>query len=184
MRALIVYESMYGNTHQVAQQIGEGLRGPYTVSVLPVANAMPAMIAEADLVVVGGPTHAHGMTSSFSRKEAIDAGGQPDSGLTVDPDAAGTGLRDWFKELPSRPHAKAAAFDTRVDAPAALTGRSSKGIARRLRRLGFDLVTEPASFLVDKENRLLPGEYERAEEWGAHLASIGAEAGVRPPVDK
>jgi hypothetical protein len=184
MRALIVYESMYGNTRQVAQRIGDGLSGSYTVSVFPVARATPAMVEEADLVVVGGPTHVHGMTSSFSRKGAIEAAEKAGSGLTVDPDAGGMGLRDWFDDLSSRAHAVAAAFDTRVDASAALTGRASKGIARRLRKVGFDLVTEPESFLVDKENRLLPGEEQRAEEWGARLASITALAGARPPVDK
>jgi hypothetical protein len=184
MRALIVYESMYGNTRQVAQRIGDGLRGSCTVSVLPVAKASPAMVDEADLVVVGGPTHAHGMTSSLSRKEAIDAGEQPDSGLTVDPHAGEIGLRDWFKDLSSRPHGMSAAFDTRVDAPVALTGRASKGIARRLRRLGFDVVTEPTSFLVDKENRLLAGEEQRAEEWGAELAAVTARCGGSRPVDR
>ena len=72
----------------------------------------------------------------------------------------------------------AAAFDTRIDAPAALTGRASKGIAKRLRRCGFSLVVEPESFLVDKHNRLVDGEEERARAWGAALAAttLGAHA--------
>ena len=71
---------------------------------------------------------------------------------------------------------RCAAFDTRIDAPAALTGRASKGIAKRLRRCGFDLVAEPESFLVDKHNHLLEGEAERARAWGAALASATVNA--------
>jgi hypothetical protein len=64
----------------------------------------------------------------------------------------------------------AAAFDTRIDGPALLTGRASKGIGRRLAHLGYDLVADPESFLVDKQNHLQPGEAERAVAWGAALA--------------
>jgi hypothetical protein len=46
----------------------------------------------------------------------------------------------------------AAAFDTRVDLPVALTGRASKGIARKLRRHGATLISRPESFLVTKDN--------------------------------
>jgi len=56
MRAIVVYESMYGNTHLVAGAIGAGLSTLFDVSVVPVAQADPAVLAGADLVVVGGPT--------------------------------------------------------------------------------------------------------------------------------
>jgi flavodoxin len=62
MRAVVVYESMYGNTHQVAEAIGAGLGGAFEVSVVPVSKAGPAVLADADLVVVGGPTHLHAMS--------------------------------------------------------------------------------------------------------------------------
>lgn len=62
------------------------------------------------------------------------------------------------------------AFDTRSGGPALLTGRASKGICRKLRLRGFDLVAESESFLVDKESRLEEGEETRAEQWGRTLA--------------
>ena len=65
----------------------------------------------------------------------------------------------------------AAAFDTRIDASPLLTGRASRGIEKRLTRLGYDLVADPESFLVDKTSHLLPGEAERAVEWAAELAA-------------
>ena len=54
---------------------------------------------------------------------------------------------------------------------ALLTGRASHGIEKRLIKLGYDLVADPESFLVDKTSHLLPGEAERAVEWAAELAA-------------
>ena len=81
MRAVVVYESMYGNTHLVADAIGAGLSTVCDVSVVPVAQADPAVLAGADLVVIGGPTHAHGMSRPSTRKAAVEAAGKPVGGL-------------------------------------------------------------------------------------------------------
>jgi hypothetical protein len=91
---------------------------------------------------------------------------KPDSALTLDPDAAGPGLHDWFKALRATEDKPAAAFDTRFDAPAVLTSRAARGIAGRLQDHGFRLVADPESFLVDKHNALVAGEAERARTWG------------------
>ena len=167
MKAVVVYESMYGNTHAVAAAIGRGLAGSGEVVVVPVAQAAPALVEGADLVVVGGPTHAHGMSRPSTRKAAVDqAKDNP-----IDPSATGPGVREWLETIPPVA-AAAAAFDTRAGmAPALLTGRASKGIARQLHQHGFGQVAAPESFLVDKDNHLEPGEEERAEEWGARLAA-------------
>jgi Flavodoxin len=170
MRAVVVYESMYGNTHLVADAIGAGLRPVFDVSVVPVSQVSPAVLADADLVVVGGPTHAHGMSRAATRKAAVEAASKPVSPLKLEPDALGPGLRDWFGTLGHYP-VKAAAFDTRMHGPAALTGRASKGVARLLREHGFDMVTEPESFLVTKQDQLDPEETTRARDWGTNLAS-------------
>ena len=132
MRAVVVYESMYGNTHLVADAIGAGLRPAFDVTVVPVAEAGPAVLAGADLVVVGGPTHVHGMSREATRKAAAEAADKPDSGLTVEADALGLGLREWFDSLGRYP-AKAAAFDTRMQGPAAIRHRPAR---RRCRRPG------------------------------------------------
>ena len=99
----------------------------------------------------------------------MEAADKPVSPLKVEPDAPGPGLRDWFGSLGRYP-VKAAAFDTRVRGPAALTGRASKGVARLLREHGFELAAEPESFLVTKQDRLEPQETARAREWGTKLA--------------
>ena len=169
MRAVVVYESMYGNTRLIADAIGAGLRTTFDVSVVPVSQASPAVLADADLVVVGGPTHVHGMSRASTRKAAVQAADKPASPLTVEPDAPGPGLHEWFGSLGQYP-VKAAAFDTRVHGPAALTGRASKGVAHLLRAHGFEVVAEPESFLVTKQDRLEPQEAARAREWGTKLA--------------
>jgi hypothetical protein len=171
MRAVVVYESMYGNTHLVADAIAKGLATGGQVDVVPVDRADQQLLDGADLIVVGGPTHAHGMTHASTRQAAITDAHKPDSGLNLDPDAEGPGLREWFDTLP-RLAASAAAFDTRVDMPALLTGRASKGIARRLRHHRLVLIVEPESFLVTKQNQLEPGEADRARDWGAQLAGM------------
>ena len=110
MRIVIVYESSYGNTHLIADAVAEGLRAGNDVEVVPVSEASEDLITVADLVVVGGPTHVHGMSRGKTRQAAAEAADKPDSGLTLDPDSSGPGLRDWFVAV--RPvHTYAAAFE-------------------------------------------------------------------------
>jgi flavodoxin-like protein len=174
MQAVVVYESMYGNTHHVADAIAAGLQDSFQVTVVPVAEASAAILAEADLVVVGGPTHAHGMSRAATRRAAGDAAAKPDSGVTVEPGALGPGLREWFDSLGQYP-VKAAAFDTRIHGPSAITGRAAKGVTRLLRAHGFEVAVKPESFLVTTKNVLDPGETTRARDWAARLGANVAQ---------
>ena len=171
MRALVVYESMFGNTHTVAQHIAEGVGTVFETTIVPVHDATSGLIAAADLVVIGGPTHVHGMSSERSRAGAVDQAAQDDD-LELDPDAFGEGLRDWFGGLGDDAGSNhlAAVFDTRVHASALLTGQASKGITKRLRTHGFDMVVDGESFFVDKSNHLEAGEADRATAWGRTVA--------------
>src|SRR5215469_3050467 len=102
MRALVVYESMYGNTHAVAINIAAGLRTTHEVTLVPVARATRELVATADLLVAGGPTHMHGMSSAASRRMAAETAHKEGSGLTMDPAADGPGMRDWLSGLSAR----------------------------------------------------------------------------------
>ena len=51
MRAVVIYESQFGNTHLIADAIGAGLRSAYDVRVVPVAQADPGTVKEADFIV-------------------------------------------------------------------------------------------------------------------------------------
>jgi hypothetical protein len=163
MRVAVVHESWFGNTRKVAEAIAEGLRREGDVVIMSVDDRPPA-IDEFDLVVVGAPTHIHGLSSALSRRKAIEQG--------ADVDAPGIGVRGWLEQLPSG-GCRAAAFDTRFERSALVTGSAAKGIAKRLRRHGFELVAEPESFfVVEGEHTVLKrGELERAIEWGRALAS-------------
>ncbi|MGD9960770.1 flavodoxin family protein [Nocardioides sp.] len=86
MKALVVYESMFGNTREVAEAVAAGLRGHLEVELHDVASAPPADDTW-DLVVVGGPTHAFSLSRASTRAEAIAKGGTEGS---VD-----IGLREW-----------------------------------------------------------------------------------------
>jgi len=175
MRALVVYESMYGNTHVVASNIADGLRATHDVTLVPVAGATRELVAAADLLVVGGPTHMHGMSNRASRRMAAEAAAKKDSGLSMDPGAGGPGLRDWLDGL-GEAHVLAAAFDTRVNGVPVFTGRASPAIARLLRRHGYRLVAAPESFLIGKHTTVVDGEPSRARSWGTALGTAASSA--------
>jgi hypothetical protein len=170
MRAIVIYESMYGNTHTIADAIGRGLATGNEVSVVPVADVTPDLLGEADLVVAGGPTHVHGMTGARSRQAAAEAAHKDGSGLILEPHVPGPGLRDLFGTA-GHLSGCGAAFDTRMDGPAVLTGRASKAIAKLLDRHGLTEIAAAQSFLVTKASELRPGEEDRAEQWGRELAA-------------
>ena len=65
MRTLVVYESMFGNTRAIAEAVAAGLTEAAEVVLVPVREVTPAHVHSADLIVVGGPTHAHGLSSSM-----------------------------------------------------------------------------------------------------------------------
>ena len=172
-RAVVVVESMFGNTDAIAHAVAEGLSDQFMVDVVRVADA-PAVIAnDVDLLVVGGPTHAFGLTREGTRLAARDQGAKPSTGVEV-------GLREWLADL--QPHTTAllaAAFDTRIK-KTGVPGSAARGAMRRLRRLGFRAAAGPASFYVAGiGGPLLDGELARARGWGAHLAA-NAAAGQLP----
>ena len=171
MKAAIVYESLYGNTHAIADAIAQGLESVAEPHVFSVEEAGQTQPTATDLLVVGGPTHIHGMSRKPMWELAVkDALEHPEKGFVPDAAAGGPGLRAWFASL-DKATGKAAAFDTRLEGNKLLTGQASKGIAKRLKQHGLELIAEPASFLVDDTNQLLPGELDRAREWGKTLGT-------------
>src|SRR6478609_5306820 len=103
MKATIVYESMFGNTREVAQAISRGLQEAQPdadVECVAVGDAPAELIRSTDLLIVGGPTHMLGMTSGLSRKmgvsteEKAQAKGEPAHELGEGEE--GPGVREWF----------------------------------------------------------------------------------------
>ena len=167
MRALVVFESMYGDAQAIAGAVAEGLATRLDVTVCEVDRAPTLVPAGVDLLVVGGPTHGMTLSSRASREKAAAQAHQ-----TVTPQERG--LRDWLDSLPDCPAPIAAAvFSTRLGRPRWLrlfwsSGRASAG---RLRRRGFRLVAPVADFYVaGVQGPLLDGEEDRAYRWGMRLA--------------
>ncbi|VXC23107.1 Flavodoxin [Arthrobacter sp. 9AX] len=178
--ALVVYESIYGNTHEVANAVAEGLRESVDAVVVRAADVQRENLAGIALIVAGGPTHGHGLSRPQLREAGVK--GAVSAGEEVDPGAEGPWLREWLTSLDPRT-AWATSFDTRYDAPELLTGHASKGIMRKLEQKGLRRLAEPESFPVTGQNQLLPGELERARVWGrtlGHKLQQAAPSSVRP----
>ena len=174
MRAVVVYESMFGNTHVIADAIGKGLEPAGNVVVAPVVEAGRERLGAADLLVVGGPTHFHGMSRTRTRKWAAAIAQKPKNDLVLDRDAQGPGVGDWLRSLGDG-HTRVAAFDTRFKGPAVLRGKASRAISRKLRGHGFEVVAKPKSFFVTLQNHLERGEEARSPRMGRrprHVASL------------
>lgn len=177
MRALVVYESMYGNTKRIADAVADGIARHLNVETIEVSLAPLAIESDVDLLVVGGPTHVHGMTTPFTRAQAAKQ-------ATKHVVSEGIGVREWLEQVrPTGPAIPVAAFDTRIKGAAILTGSAANGYAKRLRDAGFKVVAPAESFLIATKARqddaLLEGEIEHARAWGSEIA---APFGARVPI--
>ena len=161
--ALIVYESMFGDTRQIAHAVADGLRRSASCSVVEVGDAPTVVDHDVDLLVVGAPTHAFGLSTRETRREAQGESATP----VVSPEL---GVREWLAALVVlSPRTRTAAFDTHVK-QRWVPGSAAHKIAHALARKGFAPAQEPASFRVEgKTGPLLKGELERARQWGEEL---------------
>jgi flavodoxin len=156
MKAMVIYDSAYGNTEKVARTIGQALGPADEVPVVRASEARPAQVAGLDLLIVGSPTQKFsplGTVTTFLKSIPQD------------------GLRG----------VKVAAFDTRfpqgqVDEIRILAffvrifGYAAEPIAKRLEKKGGHLAVPPEPFYVsDTEGPLLDGELERAANWARQI---------------
>ena len=164
-RALVVVESMFGNTAAVAAALAQGLAEEMDVEVVPAASAAP-LEEEVDLVVVGAPTHAFSLSRPITRADAARQGAAPER--------ARIGMREW---LESAYHAglsdlHVAVFDTRITKVRRLPAAAGPKAARLAKHRHFEPIGKPVAFLVeDMKGPLLDGELERAETWGRMLSA-------------
>ena len=159
MRAVVAYESMYGNTRKVLTRSptdcerGTRSRSSRSTGWTRNNSIQPGSSSSA-------ATHVRGMSRASTRKAAVAAADKPGSTLTVEPDVQVTAVRELLTSL-GRLNVQAAVFDTKIKMAALLSGRASLGIAKGLRRHGARMLAKPESFLVTKDNRLCPGEEDR-----------------------
>jgi hypothetical protein len=161
MRALVIYESMWGNTEQVAKAVAHGLEDSCAVEVCDVSGRVPGELRDVDLLVVGGPTHAFSMSRASTRADAVTKGAPAGHEKR--------GIREWLDALPAS-DLPVATFDTRVGTVRHLPGSAAKKAAKEVRRHHLGKVVDSESFYVaDMAGPLLDGEVGRAEAWGSGL---------------
>lgn len=166
-RAVVVYESMFGNSKAVAEAIAAGLGERMPTEVVGVEDARQALAGDGVLLVIGGPTHAFSMSRATTRDSAVQQHGAPGP--------AGPGIRDLLESLPPAAGAPAAAFDTRIKKKF-VPGSAASSAEKRLRKLGYRMVVPAESFWVaDMSGPLLDGELDRARAWGAALGAAATE---------
>lgn len=162
MKAIVVYESLWGNTAAVAKAIAEGI-GP-DVPAVPPDEAVGPLLEGVDLIVAGSPVLAFNLPTEQIR-ESIRKDPGPKAPQPAD--LSHPSLRSWLDELPSGT-GRYAAFETRVRF--SIRGATST-IAGKLQEAGYTRLAEDARFIVKgKYGPLRDGELDRARAWGAKLA--------------
>ena len=167
-RALVVYESVFGDAKQIAMAIAEGLASVLPVDVAAARDAPAQVPGDVRMLVVGGPNHAFSMPRESTREGAVK-----DHGAEI-PDPT-FGLHEWLDTVRLPPAIDAAAFDTRMDHPKLITrlDHASKTEEKLLRGLGATLVAPAEHFFVTgTEGPLADGEEDRARRWGAGLGEL------------
>jgi len=158
MKAIVVYDSAFGNTEKVAQAIGQAIGSPEEVETVRVGNVRPEQLAGLTLLIVGSPTQKFSPLGTITR---------------------------FLKGIPndSLKGIKVAAFDTRATVEAIesvgilaffvkIFGYAAEPIAKRLQKKGGELVIAPEGFYVsDTEGPLVEGELERAIEWAKKIVA-------------
>jgi flavodoxin len=140
MKALIIYDSVYGNTEKIARAIAEAITPSDEVKVLQAGEANPSELASTDLLIVGSPTHA----------------GRPTPAI-----------QDLLNKVPKLQGINIAAFDTRITTKlVGVFGYAAGRIAGNLKRKGGTLIVSPEGFFVTgNKGPLKEGELERAAGW-------------------
>lgn len=153
MKALVVYESQFGNTQKIAQAIHSGLMHGYDAQLLHVSAVKPNDLENLNLLILGSPTH----------------GGQVMPGIkalieNLDPQT--------LKAMDT------AAFDTSIPQQgqgflinnvAKFFGNAAPKIATALLEKGAKSSAFEVFWVLGKEGPLKEGELERASAWSNSL---------------
>ncbi|MGM0531794.1 MAG: flavodoxin family protein [Bacteroidota bacterium] len=161
MKTIVVYESEFGNTEEIARAIGKAFASEAGNQVQHIDKVTPDQLKDVDLLIVGSPTQ------KFQAMPAV---------------------KSFIAKMPSGSlkSTNVAAFDTRIStgeiksgflrSMVRLFGYAAEPLAKKLKRKGGELIAEPAGFIVTgMKGPLKEGEVERAESWGKHLKKLTIE---------
>jgi flavodoxin I len=145
MKTLVIFDSLYGNTEQIAKAIGGAIDGE--VKVVKVGEANPAELSAYDLVLIGSPTQGGRYTK---------------------------GMGNFLGKIPADAikNKSVAAFDTRIKGLwVKISGNAAKRIEDNLKEKGANLVAPAEGFVVKgAKGPLAEGEAERAAAWAKGIA--------------
>ena len=166
LRALVVYESMFGNTEQLARAVAAGMQADHvSVTITEVSEAPFGIPPEVDLLVVGAPTHAFSLSRPGTRADAVRQGAM----ASRQP----LGLREWLSSVSGTNGLGIAVFDTRVSKVRRLPAAAGPRAAKIARKRGLVLLSKPIGFVVDDiKGPLGSHEIERAATWGRSVAGL------------
>jgi flavodoxin I len=155
LKGMVIYDSFFGNTEQIAKAIGKVLQSKGNVKVLKVNQVKPEQLVGLNLLIVGSPTRAFRPTGSINR-------------------FLGKIPRNGLKDI------KVAAFDTGIsldDVNSTIGqwfiksfGYAAKPISDKLKKKRGELIAPPEGFFVEgTEGPLKQGELERAADWAKRI---------------
>lgn len=156
MKALVIYDSQFGNTKKIAQTIAEGLSSEGEVEARHIGDIQADELRGLGVLILGSPTQRFRPTE---------------------------GTKDFVKaiERDILSNIRVAAFDTRLTEEeiektgilaffVRIFGYAAKPIGDRLVKKGGVLILLPEEFYVDGiEGPLLEGELDRARSWGEEI---------------
>ena len=152
MEALVIYDSQFGNTEQIARTIAASLGECVKTKVMSAEEAMQQELSGFGLLIVGGPTQMH---------------------------HARPALMNILNQLThsSLNGVQAATFDTRMHAPKLFSGSAADIATKQLKQAGCRIIAPPESFFVGgSEGPLAEGEIERASKWAHELIETALAA--------
>ncbi len=161
MKALVIYDSAFGNTEQIAQAIGIALGSSDDVKVMRVGDVKPDQLVGLKLLILGSPTQRFRPLPGISNW----LNGVPQNSL-IGVKVAAFDTRLTMEEINKTP---ALAFFVKLSGDSAYT---AKHIADRLKKKGGQLIVPPEGFFVEgMEGPLVHGELERAQEWAKQISA-------------
>jgi len=166
MKALVVYESVWGNTAAVAQAIAEGICSD--ARAVPTSEATAEVLADVDLLVAGAPLMGFTLPTEDTRKSIKGDKKHRDN----PPDLSHPSMRSWLKTLTGK-SGFGAAFETRFSRS---PGSSAKRIEKALGAAGYLSVIQRERFIITGTyGPLKDGEIDRAREWGEMIADAASK---------
>jgi len=144
-KAIILYDSVYGNTKKVAMSLSRGLEaGGLYVDSSPIQDFDTLELKNYDVIGIGGPTHFHGASKQ---------------------------MKVFLKriELFKMENKYGFAFETKADFR--LAGSAAKRIIRNLKKMKLKIIHSPITGIVlDKEGPLQETTSDMMEQVGLNIS--------------